>query len=631
MAEPSEHELYRLFDRSPIGMYRSTADGQFLYVNPALVRMLGYDHVDEVLAINLNRDVYDDPNERARVIAKYRPAGVIDGVEVHWHTRGGEPLTVRIYGHVVEAETGVTFDASVVDVTEVELTNHALRLQREELEAANTELRLQREELERTASTLDLVVQQMPALYWLVDEDLRIVRTGGAIAQLLGYPANKYVGYTLEESHRVEAGTVDPIQTHRRALAGETVIYTTEYRGKHLATTVAPFRRGGSIVGAIGTSFDVTALRALELRMVDAQRAESLGVLAGGLAHDFNNLLVAILGNADLALREVPPAAPGHAALDNIRRAGLRAAELTDQLLAYAGRGGVASTRVLPRPLVEELIAISAPTIPTNVRVDVDVPADLAMCGDPGQIRQVILNLIANARDALGEREGTIAVTGRPIHHDSSPDLDDIVTAPAGDYVQIIVADNGPGMEPDMRRRIFEPFFTTKSTGHGLGLAAVLGIVRAHGGGLRLVSSPGDGARFELLWPASPASAGRSETDLPAARTVLVIDDEDLVRDVVARMIEDLGYAAVTAADGPTGLAIISSTHVDAVLVDMTMPRMSGVDVIAALRKLSPALPIVLCSGYDRDRRGPVTADAYLPKPFRIEALEQTLAKLLPR
>ena len=607
---PTDENLYRLFERSPIGMYRSSEDGRFHFVNAALVRMLGYDTVEEVLALDLDRDIYVDEHERPRLIATYRSKGVIDGVRAHWRTRDGKRLVVQISGHVVESEAGgATFDASVVDVTAIES---------------------QREELERTARTLDIVVKQVPAMYWLVDRDLRILRTGGAIEEVLGYAPDRWIGHTLYDVNAVEPSSLDPIAVHQRALAGETISYTSEYRDKRLSSTIAPYRRDGEIVGVIGTGIDITAMYALERRMVDAQRAESLGVLAGGLAHDFNNLLVAILGNADLGLRETPAGAPGHAALDNIRNASLRAAELTDQLLAYAGRGGVSSARVSARPLVDELLRISAATLPANVSIDVDIPDDLAMRGDAAQIRQVLLNLIANARDALGPTGGAIAISARLCHHTGEPDVDDVHTVgSSGTFLLVEVADNGPGIDRETRRRIFEPFFTTKSTGHGLGLAAVLGIVRAHSGGLRLISAPGEGARFQVLWPAATTPVALPAVAPPNALTVLVIDDEDLVRDVVARMVEDLGYAAVTAADGIAGLEVVQQRSVDAVLVDLTMPRMSGAEVVAALRERRPDLPIVLCTGYDRDRRGPVEANAYLPKPFRIEALEATLAKLL--
>ena len=595
-------------------MYRSTVGGGFVYANAALARLLGYGSVEELLGVNLVTDVYQHPDERPGLIQEYRAKGVIDGARVHWRTRDGRPLIVQIYGHVVEDGGEVCFDASVVDITAAE--------------AASAKLHSQREDLERTARTLDLVVRQMPAMYWLVDHDLRILRTGGAIEELLGYAPDRWIGYTLYDVIDHDGGSMESIVAHTRALAGEVVTHKSEYRGKQFSVTVAPHRRDDKIAGAIGTAVDITVLQALEQRMLDAQRAESLGVLAGGLAHDFNNLLVAILGNADLGLRDTSPGAPGRMALENIRHASLRAAELTDQLLAYAGRGGVGMKRVDTGAVVDELLRISAPTMPANITVDVDIPKGLAIRGDAAQIRQVLLNLIANARDALDGGGGTISITAVPSHHRGFPDPDDVVTAGAGEYVQLEIADSGPGIDRDARRRIFDPFYTTKPTGHGLGLAAVLGIVRSHHGGLRLRSEPGAGARFQVMWPAN-ATPREQPVVVPSGRTVLVIDDEDLVRNVVARMIEDLGYAAVTAADGPSGLDVIDRQQIDAVLVDLTMPRMSGADVIAALRTKKPGLPVVLCTGYDRDRKGPVNADAYLPKPFRIEALEQTLTKIL--
>ncbi|MEO7730619.1 MAG: ATP-binding protein [Kofleriaceae bacterium] len=631
-----DRELYRLFDRSPIGMYRCDEAGRLYYVNAALVRLLDYASPEELLAQNLDRDIYAEPGERARLLQRHRPEGRIDGVRTRWRTKHGHARVVQLHGHVTEDPDGAYLDVSVIDVTEAE--------------AAHAALRSQRETLETTATMLDLVVRQMPAIYWLVDRDMRLCKTGGAIREMLGYKPGGFLGMTIPEIHQKEPGSADPVVMHQRALAGETVTYATEYRSKHLVTTVCPHRVDDAIVGAIGTCIDVTAHHQLERHMVDAQRAESLGVLAGGLAHDFNNLLIAILGNTDLALREMGPRAPGRTPLEHVRQAGLRATELTDQLLAYAGHGGVASTRVSPGPVLDELLAITAPTMPANVGVRVDMARDLALRGDASQIRQVLLNLINNARDALGAAGGTIAITGRLFRHDGSPHAHDVIASPAGAYVALEVADDGVGMDRETRRRIFEPFYTTKPTGHGLGLAAVAGIIRAHGGGLRLATSPGHGAQFQILWPSMVGASPRPSAPpnggavpstftplevpavvVPAAgHTVLVIDDEELVRDVVARMIEDLGYAAITATDGPTGLAIVDQRVVDAVLVDFTMPRMSGAEVVTALRARRPDLPIVLCSGIDREGRG-VRADAYLPKPFRIDSLDQTLAKLLPR
>lgn len=615
---PSDSELYQLFDRSPIGMYRSTEDGRFLYANPALAKLLGYT-VAELYERNIIRDIYKDPGERARLVVKYGPLGMIDGANVQWKHRDGHTMTVRLYGHIVDSYDGKRFDASVMDLTDIEATH--------------TELRHQREESERTATTLDLVVRQVSAIWWLVDRELRILRTGGPIMEILGYPPETYIGKTLydvmREDPTVRNATLD---AHLRALQGETVTLTSEYRNKLLTNTFAPYRVNGEIMGVIGTNVDVTAMRLLERRMVDAQRAESLGVLAGGLAHDFNNLLVAILGNADLGLRDTQPGAPGRTALENIRTASLRAAELTDQLLAYAGRGGVSSARVEPAPLVDELLRISAPRMPANIVVRVGIPEELGIHGDAPQVRQVLLNLIGNARDAIGTRGGSITISAHHIEHDGTAHANDVVTATAGSYAAIEIVDDGGGMDRETQRRIFEPFFTTKPTGNGLGLAAVLGIVRAHGGGLQLTTAVGEGSRFLVLWPAAAAAVNEPpEIKNPTSRRILVIDDEELVRDVVARMVEDLGYSALTASDGAAGLELLDREEVDAVLVDLTMPLMSGADVIATLRQRRPTLPVILCTGYDRERRGPVEADAYLPKPFRIEALEQTLASIFLR
>ena len=601
--------MFLLVDRSPIGMYRSKADGTFTYVNQALARLLGYT-VDELMMRNLTHDISVDPAVRSKRVASHT---VLEGYEDRWRTKDGRILDVQLWGHAVPTEGGISFDASVVDVSE---------------------LKRQREELVSTALVLDQVVRQMPAMYWVTDRELRIVRTGGATREIMGIGPDVLVGRTVAELQARSPGSTDPMAFHRRALAGEIAAFDTEFRNKQLTVIVSPHRASdGSVVGAIGSALDVTQSRMLERRMVDAQRAEGLGVLAGGLAHDFNNLLVAIIGNADLALREIPQGTPGRGAIETIRDTGLRAAELTHQLLTVAGRGPAGTTRVYPAAVVDEILRIIAPSTLPTIQIGVDVPPSLALRGDPAQLRQVVLNLIANARDALaGNPSGKISISARRVAHDGNTRSDDVVSPQTGTYVEITVADDGPGMSAEVRRHVFDPFFTTKEHGHGIGLAAVLGIVRAHGGGMRLVSSEGHGATFVILWPAAVSSPDRAPTPPPieaTRRTVLVVDDEDLVRDVVARMIEDLGYTAVTARDGQSALDLIATRPVDAVLVDMTMPRMSGTDVIAALRVKLPGVPVVLCSGAGASGRvGP--ADAYLPKPFRIEALERTLAKLLP-
>ncbi|HEX4452762.1 MAG TPA: PAS domain S-box protein [Kofleriaceae bacterium] len=603
--------LHLLFDRSPIGIVRSRADGTITYANEALARLLGYT-VGELATKNIERDIELDPEVRRRRIASHYPGMTLDGFETQWKTNDGRVVDVELWGHVTQTDGGPSFDASIIDITERKRA---------------------RDELVHTTQVLDQVVRQMTAAYWLTDRDLRIMRTGGSLHDVLGVEPDGVIGRTVHEIQARAPASIDLIPFYERALAGEIAAFDLEFRDKHMTVIASPHRAGnGEIIGVVASALDITHSRMLERRMVDAQRAEGLGVLAGGLAHDFNNLLVAIIGNADLALREIPQGTPGRKALETIRDTGLRAAELTHQLLTVAGRGPAGTTRVYPAAIVDEIIRITAPSMPPSVQIEIDVPAALALRGDPAQLRQVVLNLIANARDALvGRDRGRILITARLAHHDGNHDPRDVISPGTGMYVELEVSDDGPGMTNEVRRHVFDPFFTTKEHGHGIGLAAVLGIVRAHGGGLRLVSAPGKGAAFAILWPAAVSAPSPIAMPPPpeARRTVLVIDDEDLVRDVVARMIEDLGYTAVTATDGANALEVFDRQPIDAVLVDMTMPRMSGTDVIAALRVKQPTLPVVLCSGAGISGRvGP--ADAYLPKPFRIEALERTLAKLLP-
>jgi len=490
MRSPREADLRRLFDRSPVGMYRSTAQGRFVYVNPALVRMLGYDDAEQLLAIDLPRDLYADPGERAPLVEHYLGQEIVDGVEVRWRTRQGAVRVIRIYGYPVRDELGDGFEATVVDVT---------------------------------------------------------------------------------------------------------------------------------------------AERRLEQRLVDAQRAESLGVLAGCVAHDFNNLLAAMMGSADVALRDLGPGTT-RSAVQSVRTAAMRAAELTGQLLAFSGGGALAVEDVALGPVVDELIALMGAHLTGRADLVLDLaPALPAVRADAAQLRQVVMNLVTNARDALPAGRGRISIRADAVEHDGGVGDDDVLPAPpAGAYVALEISDDGCGIDESTRRRMFDPFFTTKRTGHGLGLAAVHGIVRGHGGGLRVRSRPGAGATFEVLWPAV-AGAALQIGGAGARGTVMVVDDEELVRDVLCRMLEEIGYRTVGAPDGPTALDAVRNTgqHIDAVLLDLTMPGMGGRAVLSALHEVRPGLPVILCSGFDRDRAATTAAAGFLRKPFRFETLEAMLGKVL--
>ncbi|HEU4566375.1 MAG TPA: response regulator, partial [Gemmatimonadaceae bacterium] len=384
---------------------------------------------------------------------------------------------------------------------------------------------------------------------------------------------------------------------------------------------------------------------ALEAKMLQAQKAESLGILAGGIAHDFNNLLVGMLANADLLRREVAPGGEAAEMIGAIRGAARRAAELTHQMLAYAGRGRLVVEQVDVAQLVREMLALLRSAVPRTIAFDFHAaPAPAPVEADATQLRQVVMNLITNAAEAIGDGAGHVVVR---VGTETAPqrELRLLHAAPdmpaSGPYVVLEVTDDGCGMDPSLLGRIFDPFYTTKFTGRGLGLAAMLGIVRAHRGGVQVLTTPGRGTRFLVYLPLAGSDAreprpAAAAPEAPAAAVrsrVLVVDDEEAVRLSLARILRKRGYEVVLADDGPAALdAARGEGAFDIILMDVTMPIMDGPAAARALRASGVDAPIILMSGYAEEelsRRGIMThADAFLGKPFDIGALTALLREV---
>jgi signal transduction histidine kinase len=385
--------------------------------------------------------------------------------------------------------------------------------------------------------------------------------------------------------------------------------------------------------------------RALEQQIRHAQKMESLGVLAGGIAHDFNNLLMAIMGHVSLGLAEAEHGTEARDHLLQIEATAKRAADLTKQLLAYAGKSQPVIERVSFNTLVEEMATLLHTAISRKATLHWDLAPDLpAMEGDPTQLSQVVMNLITNASDALGNEAGTITLrTGRMqaterllregcLENGLKP----------GTFVFLEVADTGCGMDEATRQRIFDPFFSTKFPGRGLGLASVLGTMRTHKGAIQVTSAPGAGTRFRLLLPPvpEPARAPRPAGVAPAVAwkgsgTVLLVEDEDMVRSVGALMLQRLGFEVVTACDGREAVDVFRSRGRDfaAVVLDMTMPNMDGHEALAELRRLRPDVRVLLTSGFTaEDVAKGVGNDrrlGFLQKPFNSAMLADKLRALL--
>ncbi len=386
--------------------------------------------------------------------------------------------------------------------------------------------------------------------------------------------------------------------------------------------------------------------RRLEARVQQTQKLEQLGLLAGGVAHDFNNLLGAMLGYAGLARLELPADSPANRFLDEIANGAQRAAEMTQQLLTYAGRGRVIVDPLDLGVLVEEMTQLVRPVI-SNKAV-LSLTSDAAPIeGDATQIRQMVMNLLTNASDALQGNPGEIVLeTGvrRATHADlASPYLS--AELAEGDYAFVSVRDSGVGMDESTIRKVFDPFFTTKFMGRGLGLAAVLGIVRSHRGTIQVTSEPGEGSAFVVMFPAaaparSPAG-GTAPTDAGAGAplrghgTILVVDDDEAVRSVVMLMLEHQGFRVVTAADGQEALTVFAreAESISAVLLDLTMPRLDGMEVLRLLRRLRPDVRVLIMSGYGDEevaqRFGVQPSAMFIQKPFQHRDLAARLAALL--
>jgi PAS domain S-box-containing protein len=382
----------------------------------------------------------------------------------------------------------------------------------------------------------------------------------------------------------------------------------------------------------------------LEAQMLQTQKLESLGVLAGGIAHDFKNLLVPILGNAHLVKQELAPGSSAAPLVERIATAAVRTSELTDQLLAYAGRGTLTTQPLDMGELLREMGGLLHTAVPRKVELAYEV-SDVLPCidGDAVQLRQVILNLIVNAAEAIGDRPGVVTIGAGTTEVDAARLRDGYLGGELADgsYVYLEVRDDGCGMDEETRSRIFDPFFTTKFTGRGLGLAALLGIVRAHRGAVRVESEPGRGTRFRLLLPVGSGSpAAPDETDpgaLPwrGSGTVLVGDDEEGVREFAEYVLRRCGLSVITAEDGEEAVALFRkhASTIVAVVLDMTMPGLGGVEALVEMRRIRPDVRILLSSGYNeadvagRFRGGGI--DGFLQKPYEPEALVRKLRDLL--
>ncbi len=371
--------------------------------------------------------------------------------------------------------------------------------------------------------------------------------------------------------------------------------------------------------------------RALDRRLTDSQKIDTLAALAGTLAHDFNNILAAILGNAELAMLDLTPNSSTRYSLEQIDKASRRAAEITRQMLTYTGRSETALRPVQLTQLVREMAELLRASVSKRCRMEFEFQEDLPpVLGDAGQLRQVVMNLLLNASDAIGAEGGTVRLRTGLVYQEEEQ------------RVCLEVQDNGSGMAPETLARIFEPFFTTKRSGRGLGLAAVHSIVHAHHGTITVDSELKRGSTFRLLFPA--ATHGQviipPEQELPdwkGTGNILLIDDEDAVREVAQRLLRKAGFHVYEAASGDEGAEMFCrhAHELHAVILDLNMPGLDGFEVYEVIRKVRPETKVIVWSGFDeavaRERLRGIGDPVILEKPSSARELAAALERVLTR
>ncbi len=520
---------------------------------------------------------------------------------------------------------------------------------------------LVQERLEREAA-----LEEQYRLVWdnsvdamrLTDGEGRIVRVNEAFCRLAEKSKSELEGQLLTVIH-AQKNHEHVLKSYLASFKGRTirthlVHETVLWNGKTawLEASNSLFEVRGQIPLVLSVMRDITERKGeeiqrigLERKLLDAQRLESLGVLAGGIAHDFNNLLTAILGNAGLLAMAIPEDSPSRPLVDGIEKTCRLAAGLCKQMLAYSGRGCFEVRNLNLNALIEDMHPLVSISVSKKCVIEEVLGPQLPTVSvDPSQIRQLVMNLVINASEAIAENPGRITIrTGvMEATREYLNLIDPATDIPEGTYVFLEVSDTGAGMNREVMRKIFDPFFTTKFTGRGLGLAAVLGIVRGHQGALRVESEPGRGTTFRLLLPPVEATAEplrQAPVSVPQPRQVggkvLVVDDEQSVRLITSRLLKTLGFEPVAAEDGVAGLELFRShrSNCSAVLLDMTMPRMNGEETFKAMRAIQPDIRVILMSGYNENdatqRFRGLGLAGFLQKPFGPADLRARLQAVL--
>jgi len=622
--EEAEDRYRQLVENSEDLIFTHDLDGRILSANPTMVRETGRP-LSELVGLSFEELlIADDRRDFPAYLETLARDGHAHGF-VRIRTADGTERLLQ-YDNVVERERGSPVVRGIAHDVQRRFAEHALPLSLRRLEA---------------------LLNNIPDLAWMKDERSRYIAVNEAFARFVGRTRREIVGRTDFDLFDTELARRFQEEDAAAMRTGETVHRTDRFPalgGQILLfdTITAPIRDGsGDATGTAGIARDMTEHRRLEERLLHSQKMEAIGRLAGGVAHDFNNLLTTILGFSGLVLDQLAPDDRLRPEIEEIHRAGERAAALTRQLLAFSRKQIVEPTVLDLNAVVSDAIKMLRRLIGEDVELEVRLQERLgAVRADRGQIEQVLVNLAVNARDAM-EQGGRLAIETRDAPG-YVPYRSEGEGLPAAPYVLLAVSDSGAGMDSETRRRIFEPFFTTKGPGKGtgLGLATVYGIVKQSGGDIWVESEPGRGTKFSVYLPRVDAPAPEPPPARPASftggtETVLLVEDEEAVRRLASRVLRAAGYEVLAAGDAAEARRIWSEqgARVRLLITDVVMPGGSGPQLAQELAGESPGLLVLYMSGYTDsaivDRSAVLPGTSYLQKPFTPEALVEKVRRVL--
>ncbi|RLL52278.1 PAS domain S-box protein [Mariprofundus sp. EBB-1] len=648
----SEARFRNIVELAPVPVIITRRDGFVLFHNRASTALFD---IDDKVGMQYNTsDFYRYTEDRQRMLEKLQQDGELHSQELEVLKTDGSPFWISLSMTPMFFENEQVLFSAFVDITDqktVEQTLERNNLQLEQRVVERTEaLQVAKNELQ---STLDNMIDT----YYRLRPDGVVQWASASVYALLGYESEEITGLTVRKlliEDKEYLQVMSDFKEHDSAVIKNLKLKLKHKLGHSIwisASVHIIVNKQGEPIAIEGVARDISEVvkaekqkYEMESKMAHVQRLESLGVLAGGIAHDFNNILAGVMGNAELAKLNMQEfGLPEQQELTNILEGSNRAADLCKQMLDYSGQGGFINHDVNMTLLVEKALQLIDITVPKNISLNLDLSNSLPpVFADKTQMQQVIMNLVSNAAESIAkEKMGSITISTRLIEADQqaleSRYIDE--QCKPGAYVLLEVRDDGCGMDSETQSRLFEPFYTTKFAGRGLGMSAVLGIVRSHNGSLQLSSAVGSGTCFKVLLPVSHNTVtedvnideGFTSLGGDLSATVLVIDDELMVRTVVERLLNRLGCKVILAADGKQGIEAYQhhKDEISIVLLDMMMPVMGGKETLKRLKALNAALPIYICSGYGNenisDQFNAVQPDGIVLKPFTLKRLTEVL------